>query len=118
MGAGAFFVGLDWFRDAVKRVVGFDPYPGTLNVCLADGEELHRWRAIRDEVAVPVAPPESEECGGRLVPILLGDGIRAAIVVPDVTRYGEELLEVIAPVHLRTRLGLGDADVLTLTIED
>jgi CTP-dependent riboflavin kinase len=52
------------------------------------------------------------------VPILLGDGIRAAIVVPDVTRYGEELLEVIAPVHLRTRLGLGDADVLSLTIED
>jgi riboflavin kinase len=101
----------------VRDVAGFDPYPGTLNVCLADGEELRRWRAIRDEAAVPVIPPRSEDCGGRLVPLLLGEGIRAAIVVPDVTRHGADLLEIIAPVHLRTRFDLRDGDPLSLRID-
>jgi len=100
----------------VRNIAGFDPYPGTLNVRLADEDELRRWRAIRDDAAVPVSPPQSEDCEGRLVPVLLGEGLRAAIVVPDVTRYGADLLEIIAPVHLRTRFDLQDGDALSLRI--
>jgi CTP-dependent riboflavin kinase len=72
---------------------------------------------IRDEAAAWVAPPWSQDCGGRLVPVLLDEGIRGAVVIPDVTRYGDDLLEVIASVHLRTGLDLRDGDMLSLTIE-
>jgi CTP-dependent riboflavin kinase len=36
--------------------------------------------------------------------------VDAAVIVPDVTRYGEDLLELIAAVHLRSLLGLRDGD--------
>ncbi len=113
---GAYFVRLDWVRSAIRRLAGFDPYPGTLNLRLLNADSLPRWRKIRKDAGVSLASPEPESCGGRLVPALVEDRIQAAVVVPDVTRYGEELLEIIAPVHLRTRLGLQDGDLVRLTI--
>lgn len=115
-GEGAYFVGLGWVRREIQRVVGFDPYPGTLNLRLLSPDALRRWGGIRREAGAPLTPPEPGACGGQLFPVLAGGLIPAAVVVPDVTRYGEELLEIVAPVHLRTRLDLKDGDLLRLTM--
>jgi len=116
-GEGAYFVGLGWVRREIRRVAGFDPYPGTLNLRLLSADALSRWGGIRRAAGAPLTPPEPGGCGGRLIPARVGGLIRAAVVVPDVTRYGEELLEIVAPVHLRTRLDLKDGDLLRLTIQ-
>lgn len=115
-GEGAYFLGLGWVREEIRRAAGFDPYPGTLNLRLIDGDALHRWGRIRKEAGEPLTPPEPDSCGGRLIPVLVGGLIRGAVVVPEITRYGDELLEIVAPVHLRTRLGLRDGDKVRLTI--
>jgi riboflavin kinase len=117
VGEGASFVALDWFRRAVRDAVGFDPYPGTLNVRL-DPDAIARWRRIRDGAGVAVAPPAPEACGGRLVPIRLDPDVPAAVVVPDVTRYGDDVLEVVAASHLRSRLSLRDGDPVALRYDD
>lgn len=108
---------VDWVRRAVAETVGFDPYPGTLNVRLVDGDMLERWRRIRRDHAIVVMPPPGETCGVRLVPVLVSTDVPAAVIVPDVTRYGAHVLEIVAAVHLRTRLWLRDHDLLTLTWE-
>jgi len=113
---GAYFLGLEWVRNSIRHIVGFDPYPGTLNVRLLDADALLRWRQIRMDAGVPLTPPDPGFCGGRLIPVLVGGAIPAAVVVPDVTRYEEDVLEVIAPLHLRTHLGLQDGDLVRLTI--
>jgi riboflavin kinase len=113
---GAFFVGLGWVQDAIQGIAGFAPYPGTLNVRLLDTDALVRWRAIRKTAGVPLTPPDPRSCGGRVLPALVEARIRAAVVIPDVTRYEDAVLEVIAPVHLRTLLGLRDGDRIRLTI--
>jgi CTP-dependent riboflavin kinase len=115
---GAYFLGLGWVRDAVRGITGFDPYPGTLNVRLQGTDALVRWRAIRKAAGVPLAPPDPGTCGGRLLPALVEARVRAAVVIPDVTRYGEDVLEVIAPVHLRALLGLRDGDRVRLAVGD
>lgn len=113
---GAYFLGLGWVRDAIQRIAGFDPYPGTLNVRLPEGDALVRWREVRKTAGASLKPPDPQTCGGRLLPALVEGQIRAAVVIPDVTRYGDEVLEVIAPVRLRTDLGLHDGDRVRLTI--
>lgn len=114
-GEGAYFLGLDWVRKEVQRVAGFDPYSGTLNLRLP-AEALPRWSRLRKEAGASLIPPEPGGCGARLIPVLVGDTVPAAVVVPEITRYGEELLEIVAPVRLRARLGLKDGDRLKLTI--
>jgi riboflavin kinase, archaea type len=113
---GATFLGLGWVHDAIQRLAGFDPYPGTLNVRLRDPDALLRWREIRKTAGVSLTAPDPRSCGGRLLPALVEGQVRAAVVIPDVTRYEDEVLEVIAPVRLRTHLGLRDGDRVRLTV--
>jgi riboflavin kinase len=105
---------IDWVRSAVREAVGFDPYPGTLNLRLSDADTLHQWREIRKNEALTLHAPSPEHCGGRVVPVVVTPDIPAAVIVPDVTRYGDDVLEIVAAVHLRSHLGLRDDDVLTL----
>lgn len=116
VGEGARFMSLDWVREAVRDAVGFDPFPGTLNVRLADGEALRRWREIRKAAGLRLQQPPTAPCGGALFPVVVASDVQAAVVVPDITRYGDDVLEVIAPVHLKGRLGLSDGDVVTLSV--
>ena len=115
-GEGALFLGLDWVRAEIRSACGFDPFPGTLNVVLTSPATVLRWSEIRKGRGRPLTPPAPDFCGGRCFPILVAGEVLGAVVVPDVTRYGEELLEVIAPVHLRSRLGLRDGDPIHLTL--
>ena len=115
LGQGAYFMSLPWVRDAVRWLIGFTPYPGTLNVRL-DADTVGVWRRIREAHSIVLAPPPTEPCGARLFPLVVAPDLEAAVIVPDVTRYGEDLLELIAAVHVRSRLGLHDESRVTLRL--
>ena len=107
---------IPWVRDAVRRLVGFDPYPGTLNVRLVEPDMVTAWREIQDGPALRLAPPPPEACGARLFRITVAPAIDAAIIVPDVTRHGDDTIELVAPVHVRTHLGLHANDRVILRV--
>ena len=104
-----------WVRDAVRRLVGFTPYPGTLNVRLEPGV-IEEWARVQAERAIVLAPPPGQSCGAVLVSVVVAPDVEAAVIVPEVTRHGKNLLEVIAPVHVRSRLGLLDDDPVILQV--
>ena len=116
LGQGAQFMAIPWVRDAVRRLLGFDPYPGTLNVKLLDPDMVAAWRKIQDGPALHLAPPPPEACGARLFRVIVAPDVEAAIIVPDVTRHSEATLELIAPVHVRARLELCDGERVTLRL--
>jgi riboflavin kinase len=115
LGQGAQFMAIPWVRDAICRLLGFDPYPGTLNVKLVESDMVAAWRKIQDGPALHLAPPPPEQCGARLFPITVAD-VAAAIIVPDVTRHTSDTIELIAPIHVRSHLGLHDNDRVTLRV--
>jgi riboflavin kinase, archaea type len=115
LGRGAHFMSVPWVRDAVRRLLGFTPYPGTLNVSL-NPDMIDRWERMRNGRAIPLAPPLGQTCGAVLVSVIVVPDVEAAVIVPDVTRHGKNLLELIAPVHIRSRLGLRDDDPVTLEV--
>ena len=115
LGQGAYFMSLPWVRDAVSRLIGFTPYPGTLNVRL-DPDAVTVWRRIAEGRAVVLVPPPPEICGARLFPLVVAPDVKASVIVPDVTRYGDDVLELIAAIHLRSLLGLRDHDRVTLQL--
>jgi riboflavin kinase, archaea type len=116
LGQGAQFMSVPWVRDAVRRLVGFTPYPGTLNVTL-DPDMTSEWERMRDGRAVVLAPPTGQTCGAVLVSVVVAPDVEAAVIVPDVTRHGKNLLELIAAVHIRSRLGLRDDDPVALLVQ-
>jgi riboflavin kinase, archaea type len=117
VGRGSFFTGIDWVRDGLHRLTGFEPYPGTLNLQLVDEHAVRAWGEVRARATRVLVPPVEEMCGAHVVPVVIEPGIEAAVVVPDVTDHPGDLLEVVAAIHVRARLGLRDGDVVTLTVK-
>lgn len=110
---------LDWFRASVKRLWGFEPAPGTLNVIVeGDRQAVDRLLLTASTVLVPPTP---DLCCALLLPARLGRAGRSAQVVmfrPMVHGYNPVQLEFLAPKSLREALNLQDGDEITITVED
>jgi riboflavin kinase, archaea type len=121
LGQASVFMGLDWVQEALRRTLGFTPYPATLNVRPSGPEDARVWEEVQRDVAgVPLSPVEGGFCSARLYRISLrpsagGDErINGAVLLPDVADYPRDKIEIVAPVRLKQALGLKDGDCLDL----
>ncbi len=109
------FVGLPWVRERLRRCLGAEPFPGTLNLHLADRAARLAWARLR--LAGPrfeLVPPGPEHCPATCHPVEVNGDVRAVAVVPHVPGYPPDTVEVIAATGLRDRLGLADGDEVDL----
>jgi riboflavin kinase len=124
LGRAGAFLGLGWVRDAIRERVGFDPYPGTLNV-RAQGADLIRWEQVRRHGGKIVLPsPDPAFCNAFLFTGSLEgwesqseSRERIAVVVPEVKEYPADKLEIIAAVSLKQTRSVRDGDALTVVFE-
>ncbi len=113
MGEGRTLTQLDWVREQFRVKLGFDPYPGTLNVRVQDARMLDEWRAA---TSIPIEPGAPGFCASRCYHVEIG-GVAAAWLVPDVVGYPDNLIEIMAPVSLRKTLNLNTGDVVTIRLQ-
>ncbi len=124
LGRAGAFLGIDWVREGVRERVGFDPYPGTLNV-RASGADLNRWEQVRQHGGRVVLPsPDPAFCNAFLFAGCLegwgsppGSRERIAVVVPEVEEYPADKLEIIAAVSLKQARSVRDGDQLTVVFD-
>ena len=113
-------MGLDWVQEALRKTLGFAPYPATLNVRPSAPEDARLWQQIqRDAASVPLSPVEGGFCSARLYrismrPLAGGQSVNGAVLVPAVAGYPRDKIEIVAPVRLKQALGLKDGDCLDL----
>ncbi|MEM1582180.1 MAG: DUF120 domain-containing protein [Candidatus Bathyarchaeia archaeon] len=119
LGEGAYYVSKEEYRRQFVEKLGFDPYPGTLNLKII-GEENIRLRNELD-----VYP--GIEIGGfrnrnrtygavKCFHAIICGKERGAVIFAFRSHYGRDVLEVIAPVYLRDQLGLKDGDKVKIEI--
>jgi len=104
-GTGSFFTNLPWVRSQFKETLGFNPYPGTLNLQLSSKTDVKELRNITKGIKIK-SPEGFRE--GRCFRALIMEKLWGAVVVPDVPGYPHNLLEILAPVNLRETLELKD----------
>jgi HAD superfamily hydrolase (TIGR01509 family) len=116
-GQAAGFTSLPWAQRQFVRMLGIDPYPGTLNL-LVDPEGLADWQALTAQPGLRIEPERAGDCGARCYPVLAsvpGKGaITAGVVLPEVAGYAPQQVEVLAAVSLRGSLYLHDGDRIAL----
>lgn len=107
-GKGKKYVQKSEYYQFFSKLLGGSVYPGTLNVKISQ-----EWREIPDWDTID--PGEYGEIffkEGRInqkeleLPIIL--------VRPALSKYGEEVIEVVAREHLRKMLNLEDGDIIYL----
>ena len=112
-GEGKKYVKLSWVRRQIKEKIGFNPYPGTLNLRL-DEENVKRRVLLEKDATLRVCHSEGY-CTGLLFKASLNGGT-CGVVIPQVENYPENVLEVVASVNLKQKLRLRDGDLVTVTV--
>ncbi|WP_121740973.1 DUF120 domain-containing protein [Natronorubrum halophilum] len=125
MGEGRHYISLPGYKRQFEDRLGYEPFPGTLNVDLRD-DSVRRRSAIASLEPVPIDGWEDEErtygpavCHRATIETVEGDRYESAhIIAPERTHHDEDQLEVIAPDKLRAELGLEDDDHVTVYVGD
>ncbi|MEM0020954.1 MAG: DUF120 domain-containing protein [Fervidicoccaceae archaeon] len=118
LGEGQYYMKLPYYRNKIGEILGFDPYPGTLNVQL-DGESSIKRLVLTRSNGLRIEGYRNKERfygGATLFKSKINGYEKAAIIIPDRTSHPKDVIEVIAPVYLRGELGLNDGDRVVLEV--
>lgn len=104
---GRYYIGLKGYQKEFKSKLGFLPYPGTLNL------ETKQKRPNLDYKEIKGFKTKKRSYGGlKFYKVKIANKIDGAIVIPERSNHGKEILEIIAPVCLRDKLKLKDGSKL------
>lgn len=113
-GEGQYYMSLDGYVKQFVKILGFKPFPGTLNIKLEKGK-LEREKLGGGFTLHGFKSHQRTYGGGHIYTARLGK-IKGAVVIPDRTHYPDDIIEFIAPVNLRRKLGLRDGDKMEVRI--
>lgn len=124
MGEGRHYIPLEGYRVQFVDRLGYEPYPGTLNLTL-DDESVDRRRHIESLASIPIDGWEGEDrtygpaaCYPASLQAAAADPYdRAHAIVPERTHHDDDQLELIAPDRLRDVLDLADGDVVDVELQ-
>lgn len=121
---GRHYISLPGYARQFRDRLGYDPYPGTLNVDL-DPESIRRRSALSALESIPIDGWEDDDrTYGPAVcyPVTIETGDEtcetAHAIVPKRTHHDDDQLEIIAPTKLRDELTITDGDPLTIHVEE
>jgi len=113
----ALFVQLDWVQAQCSEKLGFNPYPGTLNLEVS-AEFLSAIEAMYMQDGIELTSPDPAFCSGK---VLIADieGISGAVMIPeeDVRVHENNIVEVIAPQRLKDALGVEEGEMISLNVD-
>lgn len=116
---GGYYVSQEGYREQIREKLGFDPYPGTLNIRLRTKTDLERREQLERLPGVEIKGFKTEDRsfgGARCYPALINDEVEGALVIAERSGYDRWVMELIAPVNLRNRLGLRDGDLVRFSL--
>ena len=118
-GEGAVFTQVPWVQRTFTRILGFEPYPGTVNLRVgSDSDSKEALKDIHEARGIAIIPPEgSGFCPARCFHARLPSSLPAGLVIPEVEGYYEDILELLAPVNVRNTLGVSEGDEIEVEIE-
>jgi riboflavin kinase len=122
MGEGAYYMSLDGYRKQFKEKLGFEPYPGTLNVKLMDQTFMNARREISRYPSIFINGfSDNLRTYGWVkcyrADINGGAINNAAALVLERTHYDDSMLEIIAPISLKESMGIQNGDKIGIQVQ-
>jgi len=122
LGEGAYYISKEQYRKQFIEKLGFEPYPGTLNLKLTTDYDVNTRSELEAYPAIEIEGFKNENRSYGAVkcyPAIIENKVKGALVLALRSHYDASVIEVIAPFYLRKHLKLKDGhkvkvEVLTL----
>ncbi len=112
---GSYFVSRKVYSDQFEHILGFKPFPGTLNIELSE-EDLERIINILKQ-KMGIIHGKDGFGDVKYIKSTLNNKINGALLFPAKTEHPPKILEFIASENLREDLKLKDGDLVTLMLK-
>ena len=119
LGEGAYYVTKEGYRKQFMEKLGFDPYPGTLNLKVTSEYDIKSLSELETYPAVELEgfQDESRTFGAvRCYPAIINNKAKGAAIYALRSHYGTSVLEIVSPTYLRSRLNLKDGQKVKVEI--
>jgi len=119
IGKGRYYVGHEEYQRRFSQVLGYAPYPGTLNLKIEDRRSVEALRQVRSSGGIAIGGFNVDGESFSRLNCVDGEmrGRRITLLFIDVTHYNESVAELISPVYLRRELGLKDGDEVSFSLD-
>jgi riboflavin kinase len=122
LGEGAYYISKERYRKQFIEKLGFEPYPGTLNLKLTTDYDVKTRSELEAYPAIEIEGFRNEDRtfgSVKCYPVTIENKVKGALILALRSHYDTSVVEVIAPVFLRKHLKLKDGhkvkvEVLTL----
>jgi riboflavin kinase len=120
LGEGAYYVRLEGYRKQFRKLLGYNPYPGTLNIQLLTEADVNEFHLLKATIGIQIQGFVSE---GRsfgpvtCYPATVNREQTAAVLLIERTHHHPNVVEIIAPTRLRETLNVSDDDIITVKFD-
>ena len=122
MGEGAYYMSLEGYRRQFREKLGYEPYPGTLNVRLTD--QIYRNGRLElgkhPSIFINGFSDGTRTYGWvKCYRATINDGAidNAAVLVLERTHYDDSMLEVIGPISIKQAAGIKNGDRIKVQVQ-
>jgi riboflavin kinase len=119
LGEGAYYILKEFYRKQFIEKLGFEPFPGTLNLKLTTDYDLKTRLELEAYQAVEIQGFKNEDRTFGVVkcyPAVIGNKVKGALISALRSHYDTSVVELIAPVNLRRQLKLRDGQKLKVEV--
>jgi len=122
LGEGAYYISKERYTKQFIEKLGFEPYPGTLNLKLTTDYDVKTRSELEAYPAIEIEGFRNEDRtfgSVKCYPVTIENKAKGALILALRSHYDTSVIEIIAPVFLRKHLNLKDGhkvkvEVLTL----
>ncbi len=119
LGEGAYYISKEHYQQQILEKLGFEAYPGTLNLKLSADYDVKTRMELDAYPAVELKGFKNEDRTFGLVkcyPAIIGNEVKGALITALRSHYDASVVEIIAPVCLRKALCLKDGNKVKVEV--
>jgi len=121
MGEGAYYMSLNGYKQQFKEKLGYEPYPGTLNIKLNSMLYVEAKKEMLKYPSIDIEgfSDQSRTFGWvKCYPAYINDSvdINSSILILERTHYDDSIIEIIAPFSIKEQFSLKNGDYIKLKV--
>jgi riboflavin kinase len=113
---GAYYISKEGYQRQIIHKLGFEAFPGTLNVKIKE-EEYNKRQKLERGPSIRLEGFNDEERAfgaARVYPCIINDEEEGAMIVAERSSHDYSVMEIISPLYLRRKMELADGDKIKL----